>query len=254
MPQTPEQKTRAKYNAAQRAMGRPSRIPNGPAVLHVRWLHDVMGMPLQLIADRSGTSLGCVFNQWKENTDGINRGNLEKILAVKPEQGTHRGAFVTPLGTGRRLGALAYEGFPIRWLVQHVGVAHNNLLRVYRGQAKSVYASTADRVAETYLRFENRKPTEYGITLNVSRVSTHYARKHGHAPPIAWDLDTIDDPDTFAEWTGRCGSERGYRIHLELGHRFPATRKGDNAPITVAGCLPCRKAHELYKGSHGGAT
>lgn len=253
MPQTPEQKTRAKYNAAQRAMGRPMRIPNGPAVLHVRWLHDVMGMPLQLIADRSGTSLGCVFNQWKQATNEINRGNLDKILAVKPEQGGYRGAFVSPIGTGRRLGALAHEGYPIRWLVQHIGVAHNNLLRVYRWQAKSVYASTAERVAQAYDKFETRKPEEFGITLNVSRVSQHYARKHGHAPPMAWDPDTIDDPSAFAEWTGKCGSERGYRIHLELGHKFPTLRRGDNAPIMVSGCPVCRAAHDQYKRSHGGA-
>lgn len=217
-PLNAEQRARAKYNAARRANGIPALVPNDTAVVHVRKLHDVHGMPLQLIADTSGCSMGCVYNQYKQLTSVIQRRNRDKLLAVEPFMGELRGAFVDPLITARKLGALGAIGFPLRWLAPHVGNSATNLFRAYNGKAQYVFAATERAVARVYGELSERKPSEFDITPNSQHVAQFYAIEvNGHAPPMCWDDDTINDPSAKAEWTGHCGTRKGVRIHYRDG-------------------------------------
>lgn len=216
---TPEQRARAKYNDAQRKMGNPGRVPNNSTHAHIRWLHDDMGVTLQRIADISSTSLGCVHVHYKGKANVITRRNRDAILAVKPEHDFRDGkpgAFIDSTITGRKLGSLAAAGFPLKWLAPNVGVAHTNLLLAYQGKRRFVFASTAEAVSEAYVKYECRKPDEYGIPQGSQRVAQYYALRHGHAPPMCWDPDTISDPQAWPEWTGSCGTDYGYQSHRRL--------------------------------------
>ena len=61
------------------------------------------------------------------------------------------------------------------------------------------------------------------------------ARRNGWAPPGAWDDDQIDDPQAHPEWTGECGTDRGYWVH-----------RRQQLPM----CTRCETAHEKWLTEH----
>lgn len=92
-------------------------------------------------------------------------------------------------GTRRRMRALTAIGWPRRLLAEHIGTAVS-----YTGAlafVDRVQASTARRVAEVY--------DELSMTLGPSVRSVNSARGKGWLPPLAWDDETIDDPEYVPE-------------------------------------------------------
>lgn len=114
-------------------------------------------------------------------------------------------------GTRRRLLALAWIGYSQRDLARHVGCTDRTIQRICNGTTTRVNVVTAAAVARAYDALSDRPPAEDGY----ARRSMAYARRQPDAgPPIAWDDDTIDDPDarpaTLTVVSGR--SRRAERI------------------------------------------
>lgn len=227
MSQTVEERRRnAKRTATLRARGIYADIPNGPAVKHLLWLHDQKGMTIEHIAAAGGIPTGTVHAHMRGMRTKLRRDTFAAIMAIQPEGELKRGGYVDSLPTRRRLGALGASGFPLTWLTAELGLSHNSLMRIYRAQ-RYVYTSTARVIEEAYVKYADKNPQDYGITKNASGVTRFYAQRHGHAPFTCWDEDTIADPDAIPEWTGKCGTEQGYRLHND--HNIPM-------------CDPCRDA------------
>lgn len=161
----------------------------------------------------------------------LRKANADRLLAVKAADVVT--GYVNSTGTRRRIQALMAKGWPQVALGQHFGchpryVTHLTL-------RSSIYGTTAAKVAAAYDRLWNKEPLEHGVTLSARNWVRNYARTHEWAPPAAWDDDTIDDPNAHPEWTGYCGTDRGFWTHRLQ---------------KIPGCARCNQAHEEWLAEH----
>ncbi|MGW1796916.1 hypothetical protein ACWCQN_13115 [Streptomyces sp. NPDC001984] len=185
---------------------------------------------------------------------GVDRKNLQSIVIGRPERGRgpqkqirpERAAAVLAIeptldnlaantlidgtGTTRRLQALTAMGWPTIHLadeMQWTGTNTGALLT-----APTVMVKTARLVRDVYGRLWNVDPLEHGASPGGITYAKRRAHDAGWAPVGAWDDESIDDPEAFPDWTGHCGTHRGYDIHR-------------NKAIPM--CQPCREAGAEYR-------
>ncbi|MEU6707865.1 helix-turn-helix domain-containing protein [Streptomyces wuyuanensis] len=92
----------------------------------------------------------------------------------------------------------------------------NGLVLGARGR-QFVLAATAEAAATLYDKYQHVDPRDVGRDERWIKAAKTRAVQHGFAPPWCWDEDTIDDPNAIPEWTGACGTARGYAIHQRDG-------------------------------------
>lgn len=92
---------------------------------------------------------------------------------------------VPAIGTRRRLQALACMGWSQREVLRRAGYGRGFIDHINR--STWLNKPTAAKFARLY--------DELSGTVGPSTWSRTYAQQAGWAPPIAWDDDTIDDPD-----------------------------------------------------------
>lgn len=95
-------------------------------------------------------------------------------------------------GTRRRLQALSRLGWATRILAERIGRNHVNVLEIMKDQDR-VYVETAEIIKRLYDDLSMVPPEE---TPGSKRVRTFAAKKH-YAPPLAWDDETMDDPEVI---------------------------------------------------------
>jgi hypothetical protein len=90
---------------------------------------------------------------------------------------------IDPTGTRRRLHALIALGWPTAIIFAEAGMPKNSRI----GRYPTVHIETAAKIKAVYERLS--------MTPGPSPRSRMLARKAGYLPPLAWDDDTIDDPN-----------------------------------------------------------
>lgn len=204
-----------------------------PARRHVRNLM-ASGVSVVRIARHAGISFstvsGLLYTRGPERQPAqqLRTENARRILAVRACDVATR--YINATGTHRRIQALAANGWPQLRLGPHIGL-HPSYVNAVLKQA-TVYGTTAMAVATGYDRLWNQDPRQHGITAGTWKKVRSLARANGWAPPGAWDDDTIDDPQAIPEWTGHCGSDRGWWLHTL-----------NDIPI----CPACEHAHNKWK-------
>ncbi|MEU6597913.1 hypothetical protein [Streptomyces flaveolus] len=148
------------------------------------------------------------------------------VLAVEPTlENLSPSTLVSPIGTRRRAHALTAVGWPHQYLAEHLGMGPSNYASML--SRPNVLVRRALAVRDMYDALWNTDPAEHGATpIGIARAR-RTALANRWAPVGAWDDDTIDDPEAFPDWTGRCGTPAGYEAHKRLG-----------IPL----CEPCRVA------------
>lgn len=197
--------------------GLPSNLVDaGPALDHIRknllpaaWTtHQI-----EYAAGLSGDYIPVLLNRQSPRvyTDTANA-----ILGLGPAdrfRNVPDGALLDPTGTRRRLQALAVKGHTIRDVLRDLRC--NSMLM----SGTSVEARNARRVAAVYDELWNVEgPSPVGATR---------ARNRGWAGPGAWNDAAIDDPRAFPDFTGHCGTPKGYQAHRGSG---------------IPPCRPCKDA------------
>jgi hypothetical protein len=129
-------------------------------------------------------------------------------------------------GTRRRLQALAVKGQNLAGLLREMHCSNG----VMSGQWIS--AGNARRIAEVYNRLWSVE--------GPSKIGAIRARNRGWVGPGAWDDATIDDPRTFPDFTGRCGTPQGYQAHRGSG--IPACRPCKDAEAVASAERKARRA------------
>lgn len=125
----------------------------------------------------------------------------DRILAVSTTSGPLAGKIrVDATGTRRRLQALIFLGWTLEQLGEGIGASATSVYRALRNE--TVLAERASSVADLYDRLWDKRPT---LVTGHDKTSASKARKmaaeRGWAPPMAWDDETIDDPDAVPEGT-----------------------------------------------------
>lgn len=129
----------------------------------------------------------------------------ERILRSPGPTCTPAHARVDSTGTIRRGRALHAIGYPIYAIAENVPMATNHLGRVLYHQPAAVSAAVAQGMAALY--------KQWSAQPGPSHFALHNARRRGWNGPLAWDDDTIDNPEAHPEWTGRCGTDHGWWLH-----------------------------------------
>jgi hypothetical protein len=201
--------------------GRPVRVPTAPVTAHLRNLLDGgMGWPRIASAAHCST---CTISRLLNGQELVRRTVAERILAVQCWPAP--GRYVDATGTRRRVQALLAIGHTIIGIAAEASVDQSVIIDILNGYP-NVRGITADRIAAAYDWLAHRPPTTG--RESAATVSRNRAARNGWAPPITWDDDTIDDPDAFPEWTGKCGTPQGYAAHYT--HKI------------LPACPPCREA------------
>lgn len=199
----------------QTAYGRWSPyVDAAPAAQHVAWLtyHD---LGLKTIAARSGVPHGTLWKlvygvPGRGPSKRIRQSTAERLLALRPTPDALAGGVtVDATGTRRRLQALVAIGWPQSRLGQRLGVDPSNMNALLT--RSRVTAATARAVAALYDElWDTPAPQSPGAT----RARRHAAAR-GWPPPLAWDDDTIDDPEAVPD-VGEAEPRRGGRkLHVD---------------------------------------
>jgi len=92
---------------------------------------------------------------------------------------------VPAIGTTRRIRALLAIGWTTDLIAERLGLGNYTVRDwLYRD---AVYKSTAEKIAAVY--------DEWSMIVGPSDLGRRRAARKGWPPPLAWDDDTIDDPD-----------------------------------------------------------
>jgi hypothetical protein len=177
------------------------RVDAGPIRAHIQTLREY-GIGIDRIAQIAGVSPANARRiVHGHETYGIKphsrvtRPVAEAILAVKPEL-RHLGqkTIIDATGTHRRLQALIAIGWSQTALAKHLGMLPPNLRRAF--STDNVHAETARKVQTLYEKLWNQPQTGRDHqTRIVANRARNIAKRNGWPPPLAWDDETIDDPD-----------------------------------------------------------
>ncbi|MEU7317464.1 hypothetical protein [Streptomyces sp. NPDC007083] len=208
-----------------------------PARIHLR----------KLLACGMGTRTIAEFAQ-------LNRKNIHALLHGRPERGTPPPAQVRPatvaailaveptwqnlpgktpiaaVGTLRHLRALTAGGWPQSRLGPRLDMTPSNFWALLAREQVTV--TTARRVRGLYDDLWRADPRDHGVDNQAYGRARNHARTNQWAPVGTWDDDTIDDPQAYPNWTGHCGTPRGYNAHYS------------NRILPV--CQPCRDARRAH--------
>lgn len=136
----------------------------------------------------------------------ITRDLERRILAVRVDLAD--GARLDGTGTRRRLQALVAIGWSQTRLAREIGWTITNFNSLIHGRHDQVHAATAKTVADLYNRLWNTTPAAANRyqAAGITRAR-NVAAQYGWAPPMAWDDDTIDNPDAIPDAIPDAGSQ-----------------------------------------------
>lgn len=167
------------------------------------------GMPLAQIAARIGSGKTAVQRINKHpGGEGLKatRRIVDAILALDPSEihlaylDSPDRSLVNGAGSRRRLRSLVAAGWTQRDLAVRCGWTAEHLGQFIHDDHMRLAAASARRIAEVFADLQlapNEAPSAYALSV---------ARDKGWVPPMAWDEDTIDDPEACpAELAGDDG-------------------------------------------------
>ncbi|WP_162830358.1 hypothetical protein [Amycolatopsis palatopharyngis] len=200
-------------------MGLCGLVDAAPVRRHVTALRE-LGWTWRQIATTAGTSTWAPYNIVHGPAARVWPDTEKALLSVPlTPQGSHRG--VDAIGARRRVQALGWMGWSVPEIERRCGVAPCTLYRLLLKGRLSY--SLAQRVAAVY--------DELSLVQGPSKQSATKARISGHAPPLAWDDDTIDDPEAVPQ-----GMETSRRRHgvLPPVEELRWLLQGGETPLSIA--------------------
>lgn len=153
---------------------------------HIQWLQD-QGFSSTAIAKAAGVDRGTVLNAMSGKNKLITLKTEKKILAVTPEAiygRTDRAGYVPAVGAVRRIQALVTMGWRYKDLnarcgirTEKVGDGTGLMFREHHEKIRKLYDELWDQQGPA---------TKANVTKALNK---------GWHKPMAWDDDTIDDPN-----------------------------------------------------------
>lgn len=174
----------------------PTYIDGQETKAHLRELV-AAGMAFRHIVARTGLSKDTLQKLHAQPDDAVcrvERDTADKLLAVPVSEAftayryVNASCVVDGTGSRRRLRALVAAGWTQRELAQRCGWVYEGLNAFLNTEGKDLTAGAARRV-EAVFRELQLQPA------GPSTKSRRLAQRRGWLPPLAWDEDSIDDPD-----------------------------------------------------------
>ncbi|MFE6429322.1 hypothetical protein ACFVOB_28175 [Streptomyces rochei] len=208
--------------------GRTLRVDTAPVAAHLRGLF-AAGAGWNQLAAISECSTSTISSLLAEKNPQCRRTTANKILAIQPGDAIPDQRSVPALGTIRRLRALIAQAHTCKTISTSCRIDHSTVTDLLVARTDVVTLGLANRVAAGYRTLSQ--------TSGASARSRNRAIREGWAPAAAWDDDLIDDPNAHPEWTGYCGTDRGWWTH-----------RWQNLPM----CPRCEHAHQEWLDERAG--
>jgi lambda repressor-like predicted transcriptional regulator len=203
------------------ARGNRRRVPSAPASDHVQALSQA-GWSLGQIAAAAHCQPRTISDLLARRYPTTHGDIANRILATTITISTAPSRTHTDAtGTIRRVQALMAIGHTMLSVANAIGMAPTALSNVSNGKHPTVTIATALATADLYKRWAN--------TPGTNNRARNRAAHHGWPPPAAWD--DIDNPHARPDWTGHCGTDRGWNVHRITG-----------IPV----CPRCETAHQQW--------
>lgn len=200
---TKAEKTRTR----QTAYGRydHGRVDADPVREHMRYLMD-NGISVKRMAAITGLALSTVgailwgrHERKARPYPRVHKTTAHKILAIKPTMDNMApGRNIDSTGTQRRLQALITIGWSQARLAKQLGMQPSNF-----GYLMNSDQCTVKRALDVRALYNTRwNQAQVGTDWHSKAAATrarNYAKTNGWAPPMAWDDDSIDDPNTVPD-------------------------------------------------------
>jgi hypothetical protein len=139
----------------------------------------------------------------------ITRTTRDALLAVRTDRvGPEASGLVDRSGTQRRLRALIALGWTARHLTRRLGMSSRTMGMLTADHGTPILASTRAKVAALYDELALIIPAPSRGTTVARGIAT----RRGWVPPLAWDDDTIDDPDAQPDLGEQTQSQAWERI------------------------------------------
>lgn len=211
-----------KQQRLNRHRGIPPLVDAAPAAKRLHELHETSGW--DDIARAAGTSGAHLRQIAFGRLQQISPKTQAKIMAIRPA--ATGGQYIDSTGTVRRVRALIALGYTLIDIAETANVAVARVQPLAAGYP-SLRRTVAERITNAY--------RELSETPGTNTRAKNRAIANRWAPPAAWDDDTIDDPAAIPDWTGYCGTDRGWWSHRQ-----------QNIPT----CQACDEAHTQWKRDH----
>jgi len=203
------------------------RIDATPATRHVQALIN-KGCTISGIVNATKASHYTIVDLAEGTLHRILPDTARQILAFQPTPDHPAFGYWTPAtGTVRRLQALVAIGHPLHSIAAELDMPECTLRCIANETRANVAKNVAAGVGNVYAQ----RSTQPG----PSDIAKRNATAKGWVPPECWDDDTIDDPTAHPEWTGDCGTDRGWWLH-----------RSNHIPV----CPRCKAAHDEWKAQH----
>lgn len=207
------------------------RVPSEPAAQHVDTLA-AAGWSHRQIAAAAQCSLRTIVSLTARDYPTIHGDIARRILQARPEIDYLPGrTYIPATGTIRRIQALHALGHTNITIAQAASANENALGRIVNHDQPLVTARIAQGVRRAYKQLSPLPGTDIR--------ARNRAIRNGWAPPAAWDDAVIDDPNAHPDWTGHCGTDRGWWTHRAVGQ---------------TPCPRCVEAHDQWRAANAKLT
>jgi hypothetical protein len=207
----------ARKKAELRAIrGIPDHAPGPRIAAHIQTVIDSGKTRLQIAAEShvSDRAIRYILAGQPE----VQWAKAAALLAVQPYAEALR---TDATGTRRRIEGMAAAGWPVTHTADQIGVSRRYVFDILNGTTQAVDTALANRVIELC----RQRADKTGPSL----FTRNRAAANGWAPLAAWD--DIDNRREQPDWTGHCGTDRGWRVHRENGQ---------------SPCARCDQAHTAW--------
>ena len=156
---------------------------------------------------------------------------------------------VSGVGMRRRIRALCAIGWTVAWQAKRMGIARNQLEHTLEGGGALAWKDQLVRELYDELRDTPPTPTTPQEKSHMAGCIAR-ARRLGWAPPIAWDDDSIDNPDAKPDpgWAPRPTAGRGKTVDWSaVAEDLEFLRKADVIPEEAAKRLGYTQDYLQYK-------
>lgn len=156
---------------------------------HIARLRD-SGIGLRRIAKLAGVGQSTLWDiVRKEDRRTTFAPTARAILAIHPDRDQQ--VMMSPVGVGRRVRALAVAGYTDAQVAEAANVRECNLWRYQQESAGWIQPETHGRIDAAFQTLSVQTPPTGWVADRARRRSA----RRGWLPALAWDLETIDDPD-----------------------------------------------------------
>ena len=199
-------------------------IDAAPVRTHLATLR-AAGMTWRAIGEVCGVTASALCAIGLGQTSTVNAVRARRILAVRPGAVYARAnvaGHVPAVGARRRIRALLAIGWTHAHICQTAGLPRMRSAVVLSQAGDLVALATHDRIAAAYDELSMRQ----GPSVRNRRL--------GYPPPLAWDDETIDDPDATPDLGARTrGLDLDEWLHLVHGGATPEAAS-ERCGVTLA--------------------